>query len=81
MACSGLRSILSRLLWPVAEAVAASLLLDDADVLLGSRVVLVEDLALVVLRADRFPELALVMLSRCFGKRSFSKRLPRLMST
>ena len=81
MACSGLRSILSRLLWLAAEAVAASLLLDDVDVLLGGRVVLVEDLALAVSRADRFPELALVMLSRCFGKRSFSRRLPRLMST
>ena len=65
----------------MAEAVAASLLFDGVDVLLGGRVVLVEDLALAVLRADRFPELALVMLSRCFGKRSFSRRLPRLMST
>ena len=65
----------------MAEAVAASLLFDGVDVLLGGRVVLVEDLALAVLRADRLPELALVMLIRCFGKRSYSRRLPRLMST
>ena len=68
MACSGLRSILSRLLARSRSSSISSLLLDDAGVLLGGRVVLVEDLALAVLRADRFPELALVMLSRCFGR-------------
>ena len=66
MACSGLRNILSRLLFPAAEAALPSLPPDGMDVPPDGRIVLVEDLAL---DAPRFEGI--------FGSHSYIESLLR----